>query len=409
MANALTLFEAGAVPAHVAAAQAEANITSKASVDALTFEGKVWQITMGGKKTKLLRADDDGEMQPVQIFTGIILDYTKQRGREYHKGVYDAKKPAAPVCWSEDGVTPNEAAPDKQASACAACPMSKKNSHVSADGKGTVACSQFRKIALIPAAKIGEFPPLRMRIKITSDWDATNAEKNAATGWYAFQQYLDLLVSKGVSHTALLPTKIKFDTSVAYPKLLFSPGKSWVPADMWEDTIKPLANSDQVKDLLAATYTPVAKTGTKALPEADDEETEIAPAIPAQAKPAKAALAAPVEDDEEDVATLAAPVEDGEEEVVLSAEDIAAAKRAKVAEATAATAKVAATKAGVKAAATKAAAVADVEEEDEAPAKPGKATAAAAAKPGKAMAAAAAKPAIAAPPDVAGMLASWDD
>ena len=63
----------------------------------------------------------------------------------------------------------------------------------------------------------------------------------------------------------------------------------------------------------------------------------------------------------------------------------------------------------MKAAATKAAAVADVEEEDEAPAKPGKATAAAAAKPGKAMAAAAAKPAIAAPPDVAGMLASWDD
>ena len=301
MANALTLFDGGAVPAHVAAAQAEANITSKASVDALTFEGKVWQISLAGKKTKLLKADEDGEMQPVQIFTGIILDYTKQRGREYFKGAYDPKKPAIPDCWSEDGVTPEAAAPDKQSSACASCPMAKKNSHVGSDGKGTVACSQFRKIALIPATKIGEFPPLRLRIKITSDWDGNNAEKNAATGWYAFQQYLDLLVSKGVPHTALLPTKIKFDTSVAYPKLLFSPGKNWVPNDMWEETIKPMANSDTVKELLAATYTPTAKTGTKALPADDDEEIEVAAAIPAQAKPAKAAKAAkaaPVEDDE---------------------------------------------------------------------------------------------------------------
>ena len=459
MANALTLFDGGAVPAHVAAAQAEANITSKASVDALTFEGKVWQINLAGKKTKLLKADEDGEMQPVQIFTGIILDYTKQRGREYFKGAYDPKKPAVPDCWSEDGVTPEAAATNKQSSACASCPMAKKNSHVGSDGKGTVACSQFRKIALIPATKIGEFPPLRLRIKITSDWDGNNAEKNAATGWYAFQQYLDLLVSKGVSHTALLPTKIKFDTSVAYPKLLFSPGKNWVPADMWEDTIKPMANSDTVKELLAATYTPTAKTGTKALPADDDEETEVAAAIPAQAKPAKAsnsldglsnaklqphvdaikaAKAAPVEEDEEEApapvkpkAAKAAPVEEDEEEVVAakpakaakaakaapvveeedeeeeSAEQKAAAKRKAKADADAAAAAEVAAKAVAKAAKVKATVVED-EEEEEAPPKPAKVTAApAAAKGGKA--AAAAKPAINAPADVAGMLQEWDD
>ena len=444
MANALTLFDGGAVPAHVAAAQAEANITSKASVDALTFEGKVWQINLAGKKTKLLKADEDGEMQPVQIFTGIILDYTKQRGREYFKGAYDPKKPAVPDCWSEDGVTPEAAATNKQSSACASCPMAKKNSHVGSDGKGTVACSQFRKIALIPATKIGEFPPLRLRIKITSDWDGNNAEKNAATGWYAFQQYLDLLVSKGVSHTALLPTKIKFDTSVAYPKLLFSPGKNWVPADMWEETIKPMANSDTVRELLAATYTPTAKTGTKALPADDDEETEVAAAIPAQAKPAKAAKAAPApveEDEEEEVVAAkpakpakAAPVEDDEEEEVVvaakpakaakaakaapvveeedeeeeSAEQKAAAKRKAKADADAAAAAEVAAKAVAKAAKVKATVVEEEEEEEEdAPPKPAKVTAAPAAKGGKA--AAAAKPAINAPADVAGMLQEWDD
>jgi hypothetical protein len=427
--NALAIFEGGALPAHVMDANATANIVPRAGVNSLSIEGKVFTINMDGKKTKLLRKDEDGEEQPVQIFTGIILDYTKKRGREYYKGAYDPKVISIPDCWSEDGVKPEDDVPVKMSATCAACPMAKKNSVVKDDGKGAVACGQFRKIALIPAAQIGAFPPLRLKIKITSDYDKTGAEKNAATGWYAFQQYLDLLVSKNVLHTSTLPTKIKFDTSVAYPKLLFSPGKSWVPADVWSETIKPLAASDEVAALLADSYHPTTETtGTKPLPAEDEEEEGVTVAAapkPAAAKPkAKAKAAAPVaepqDEDEEEAITIEGTAVEIDADAEPTAEEIAEARRAKKADADAALAAANVAKAAAKAAATKAAAtVADPEDDEEvvvAPPKTPKAPAAPVAAPAKPKAAAAATPkatpakaAINAPPDVAGMLDEWDD
>jgi hypothetical protein len=425
--NALAIFEGGALPAHVMDANATANIVPRAGVNSLSIEGKVFTINMDGKKTKLLRKDEDGEEQPVQIFTGIILDYTKKRGREYYKGAYDPKVISIPDCWSEDGVKPEDDVPVKMSATCAACPMAKKNSVVKDDGKGAVACGQFRKIALIPAAQIGAFPPLRLKIKITSDYDKTGAEKNAATGWYAFQQYLDLLVSKNVLHTSTLPTKIKFDTSVAYPKLLFSPGKSWVPADVWSETIKPLAASDEVAALLADSYHPTTETtGTKPLPAEDEEEEGVTVAAapkPAAAKPkAKAAapVAEPQDEDEEEAVTIEGTAVEIDADAEPTAEEIAEARRAKKANADAALAAANVAKAAAKAAATKAAAtVADPEDDEEvvvAPPKTPKAPAAPVAAPAKPKAAAAATPkatpakaAINAPPDVAGMLDEWDD
>ncbi len=427
MANEVTLFQGGSMPAHVAEAQANTNIVPRSTVNALTFEGKVWTINLEGKKTKLTKTNADGEEENVQIFTGILLDYTKDRGREYYAGKYDPKKPAAPDCWSEDGKKPHDNVPvnARVSLTCAACQNSKKNSAMTDAGKGTVACSQFRKIALVPAARLGGFPPLRLRIKITSDYDKDGQDKHP--NWYGFQQYLDFLVANGVRFTGSLPTKIKFDNTVAYPKLLFAPGKAWLEPDALEQ-VKEMAMSEAVKDLLAATYAP-GEGGTKPLPEDDGEETEVAAAVPAQVAPKKKAKPAPApeaEEEEEEEAPAPAPTttekpkaapapaaEEEEEEEEQTAEQIAAAKRAaaKAANATAASAAVG--KATAKATANKAASVAaaaEEEEEEEAeavpPAKTPKAPKAAAAAAGKATAA---KAPVNAPAEVADMLEGWDD
>ena len=421
MATAMTLFDQGPLPAHVQRANEIANIVPRASINALLFEKGVWTISLDGKKTKLMKKDDDGEDQPVQIFTGVILDYTKQRGREYYSKPFDPASVSIPDCWSDDGVKPNDDVVIKQSATCAACPMSKKNSKMTEQGKGTVACSQFRKLALVPAAQIGSFPPLRLKIKITSDYDKTGAEANASGGWFAYQQYLEYLSSKGVRHTTVIPTKIKFDTSVTYAKLLFSPGRQFVPADIWTDVIAPLAASDEVRDLLAATYHPSGSAVGKPLPvdtEEEEEVTQQAAAKPAAAtsKPkaaaAKAAPApAPVVEEEEEgedetVAVATAPAEEEEEEPVQTAEQIAAAKRQVAKDAAAKTTAGVVAKAGATAAKAKAAAqAAPAEEEGETimppPVKPKAASSAPKSTPTTA--------AINAPADVQTMLTNWDD
>jgi hypothetical protein len=400
------------LPAHLMD-DTEKNVIARASVNALTFEGKVWAISLDGKKTKLMKTDADGEEQPVQIFTGVVLDYNKARGRSFYTGPYDPKNPRIPDCWSEDGVRPHENVPSetKQSTTCAACLNSKKGSSQNDDGKSTTACSQFKKLAIVPMQKLGQFPPLRLTIKITSIYDKSGADSHP--GWYAWDQYIDLLVSNNVHHTAKLPTKIKFDPSTSYPKLLFAPGKDWLTDEQW-DIVKPLAASDETKALLADSFSPVAdKTGTKPLPE-DEEETELPAApIPAQARAPKATKAPPApaaEEDEEEAPPappakpkapkappVAPPAEEEEEEP--DAEQIAAAKRAEAA----AKAQETANKVVAKAA-KKAAAPPPVEEDegDEPPAAPVKP------KAGGAKATPAKAP-VAAPAAIGGLLDDWDE
>ena len=424
MPQALTIFDSGALPAHIASANDElANVVARQSVNALTFEGKVWTVNLDGKKTKLMKTNSDGEEEPVSIFTGVVVGYN-DRGREFYAKAYDPKNPTVPDCWSEDGKAPHANVPTPCAKTCAACPNSKKGSSTNQAGGASTACGQFQKLAVIPAAKIGQFPPLRLRLKITSIYDKDGADKHP--GWYAWSQYLDLLTSKGVRSTGLLPTKIKFDKDVAYPKLLFAPGKEWLDADSLE-VVKEMMLSDQVKDLLAQTYDPTtSKTGNKALPEDDGDETEVAAAaVPAAAKPkaAKAAPASVADDDEDEVpvapvkpakAAKAAPAQvaddDEDEEAVQTAEQQAAAKRAARATEQEAIAAKAVAKANK---AAKAPPVATDDDDDEtvvvAPAKPAKANGAAAPAKGGAKPTAAKGAPLDAPAEVADMLGDWDD
>src|SRR5690606_17214456 len=131
-------------------------------------------------------------------------------------GVYNPAESKQPDCWSADGKTPDPSAKNKQHSSCNGCPMSVKGSKVQ-DGREKVACSSHRMIAIAPAFDISG-DPLRLKIAVTSDWDKEVVEH----GWFAFRQYTDFLKSRGISHTGIVVTKVKFDPNTAFPKLLFS-------------------------------------------------------------------------------------------------------------------------------------------------------------------------------------------
>jgi hypothetical protein len=94
----LAIFDpkAGA-PAHVAQFfDAEGtNIKPRTTVPSLSPEGKVWTISIDGTKTKMQRRNSDGDLEPLATMKVVILDYAKNRGRQYYEGDYDPNNVSA--------------------------------------------------------------------------------------------------------------------------------------------------------------------------------------------------------------------------------------------------------------------------------------------------------------------------
>lgn len=333
--TALTIFDPANVPAHIVTFNEEhANIGDKVSVDSLTYAGKIWSVSIGGQKTPLMRKTEDGDEEPRPIIPLVILDYAKRRGRSYYESGFDPDKPQIPTCWSADGITPDASSITIQAEKCAKCPLAEKGSKMTDANKPTTACSQYR-MAAVALYRKWELPPLRLRLAITSDYDGQGKD-NEAKGWFAFQQLTDLLRSKGVKHTASVVVKAKFDPSVNYPKVLFSP-TGWTTQEEI-DILAPLAESDAVKQLLSPTFTPngadnVNKTHTMPQDEGDQNAPQPKtaggkkPKVQAQPDPEPEPEAETAEDEVEDI------VDDAEaqtDEAETEAEDEAAQIAAQV-------------------------------------------------------------------------------
>ena len=245
-----------ALPAYLADALGElgTNIQDRQTVPTLSYEGKVWQVIKDGNRTKLQTQNGDGDMVPVPIMRVVVLNYNGDRGRAYYEGTYNPAASAAPLCWSADGKAPDASVKDKKSPLCAGCPMSIKGSKVQ-DGKEMVACSSHRMLAVAPAFALAE-DPLRLKIAVTSDYDKEVVEH----GWFAFRQYADFLKARGITHTALVVTKIKFDMQAQYPKLLFALDRVLSPDEIRLITVATA--NPKVAELLAEKWTAAGSAGT---------------------------------------------------------------------------------------------------------------------------------------------------
>ncbi|MFM7007907.1 MAG: hypothetical protein ACKO0Z_01005, partial [Betaproteobacteria bacterium] len=209
------------LPAHLADVfGGHANIASRASVDQLSVKGKVWRRIVDGEETQLTRRNPEtGDTEPVSIVSLIVLDQNRTRSRAFHPNGFTEGKNEAPACYSADGITPDPQVKEPCATSCATCPNSVKGSKVTEAGKAVTACVAYKRIAVVPTQAVTSHPIMLLKIAQTSIWDKDNGE-NEAQGWYAWDQYCDMLRARGAKHTAAVETKVKFDLRVAYPKLL---------------------------------------------------------------------------------------------------------------------------------------------------------------------------------------------
>lgn len=90
-----------------------------------------------------------------------------------------------------------------------------KGSKITDCGTQSTLCAPFKRIAVVPSAQIGKHPAMLLRLAQTSVWDKDNAS-NEAQGWYAWDQYLDMLRARGAKHTAAVETRVKFDMHMTY-------------------------------------------------------------------------------------------------------------------------------------------------------------------------------------------------
>jgi hypothetical protein len=218
------------VPAHLVAAFGDDNIGPRVTINQLSYRGNKFRRVVDGEET-LITEDRDGEKLPRAVINLVVLDHNKSRSRAFYEGNYEEGKNTAPKCYSGDGIKPDVSVKEPCAATCAACPNSVKGSKTTPTGAATTACSPFKRIAIVPSASLlspNGHVPLLLRLAQTSVWDKDN--KHEAQGWYAWDQYLDMLRAKGVKHTGAIETRVKFDPDVAYPKLLFSASR-WMNVD----------------------------------------------------------------------------------------------------------------------------------------------------------------------------------
>jgi len=292
MGNNLAILDQGppALPAELAEQFDEnSNLPERVTVPSLSYAGKVWSINMNGEQTLIQGKNSDGDLVPLPVMRVIILDWAKNRGRAYYAGAYDPAKTTMPDCWSDDGEKPSQYVKEPVNDVCKTCKNAAKGSKVTDAGKETTACSLHRMLAVVPSSKPFDFPPLRLKLAVTSDFDSKSPDQEA-NGWFSFRPFTDQLKARGVKHTAQLIVKMKFDPSVAFPKVLFALDK-WTPTETLEK-LMPVIMGDEVKNLISGSWTPNGVDGVPAEAMAEPVEETTAPAPAATAKaPAPAAAA----------------------------------------------------------------------------------------------------------------------
>lgn len=295
--------EATQLPAHIAALfdDENSNMQAKANIDQLSYRGKIWRVVVKGEGHIIQRTNQEtGEIEPLGIVSLVILDHNKQRSRAYYPGAYEDGKNAAPTCYSKDGVTPDSSVKEPQAATCATCQWSVKGSKITESSKQSTACSPFKRIAVVPSQRVAQHAPLLLRLAQTSVWDKNNGD-NEAKGWYAWDQYLDMLRARGAKHTAAVETRVKFDISVPYPKLLFSASRWLNPEEAAAAKERLTTDADVITTILEGRadldgVTGQPATSTAAVPTAP---------IPANKPAVAAAPAAPAGPSAEELAVKA--------------------------------------------------------------------------------------------------------
>ena len=232
------------------------------------YAGKIWSTKYRGVEDKLMREDGDGPKTSIEV---IILKSSTYKAKLFYKDGFKEGSSEPPDCSSSNGVVPDPNSKNKHSNTCDGCPMNIVGSKITAAGKQTRACSDLKRVAVVPALNIENEAlggPMLLNIPAASLGEAASFSQKMAQMGYPLHS---------------VAVRISFDINENYPKFVFSPIR---PLDDEEAArILELRDDPRVVRILSET--------SEARPDAPP-----APAMvfeqPPQPKPAPAPAAAPV-------------------------------------------------------------------------------------------------------------------
>jgi hypothetical protein len=210
MTTSMTMFNAGAIPAHIANRQLSAATLALSSGNSvskrISIEGGVFRMMVGGKE---VAKNTDRSMNIA------IVSTAPANSRVF----YDPSVPyvrgqaAAPTCSATDGIKPNPGTKTPQASSCASCPQNVKGSGTNGT---SMACRFQRRLAVVLDNDLSG-DVYQIILPATSIFG-----KGDGTQQLPLEAYARMLHGNRVGVDSVI-TKMEFDTDSSTPKLLFSP------------------------------------------------------------------------------------------------------------------------------------------------------------------------------------------
>jgi hypothetical protein len=268
MANEVSIFADGsALPAHLTGVQ-DAITNSLASGTGgsgkrISIKGSVFRMMVEGKEVAV------NEERAMNV---VVVAAAATNNRQYYKGTYQDGVATAPDCYSTDSRTPAADSKDRQSSSCATCPQNIKGS-----GQGeSRACRYQRRLAVVLEGDLGG-EVYQVALPATSIFGAGESGKKLP-----LQAYADYLKLNNCAVTAVV-TEMRFDTSVATPKLTFRAVRPLSP-----DEYEICVGQGQSADAKRAVELTVSQTdGVPATGSVKTQPAQIAKAEPVGDDPAE--------------------------------------------------------------------------------------------------------------------------
>ncbi len=225
------------VPAHIVAMYKQRAADNAAAVGGITSGGFA-RIGIGGSKFFLqkegeshLIADASNPDLPKMQLELIVVGFNSGISKVYYEGEYVEGSDSEPACSSDNGIIPDAHIAKKQSAACATCPKNQWGSKINNQGKQIKACSDTKRLAVVRTDDIGgDVMALIVKPSFLKEW----------------ANYVKTLDSKGI-YISTVSTKVFFDSTVTFPKLLFKFDRFLTEAEIAQAT--EVGNSAETKTI----------------------------------------------------------------------------------------------------------------------------------------------------------------
>lgn len=247
----------------------------------LSILGKSFAVVRG-KERETITMDVGGETMPAPWVDVVIIKANPHYSKIYYKEQYKPGDDTPPTCYSNSGKAPELDAKDPQHKSCDLCPHNAWGSRISEEGSKGKACQDARRVAVAPGGQLND--PMLLRVPPAS--------------LRPLAEYGEMLAKRKVPYNAVL-TRLKFDSEMATPKLVFEP-KGFLTEVQYNE-VAETANGSVVKHILGIGAVAEVVTESKAAPVVEKKPAPVAEKKPEpvfEKKPVKKAKEEPADEPE---------------------------------------------------------------------------------------------------------------